>query len=55
MIRGLAPQPRLLWAIAIGAGLIALSVASPVLVAGLSRVVRVVAGGFHTLALKNDG
>ena len=31
MIRGLAPQPRLLWAIAIGAGLIALSVASPVL------------------------
>jgi uncharacterized protein (DUF58 family) len=32
MIRGLAPQPRLLWAIAIGAGLIALSLASPVLV-----------------------
>jgi uncharacterized protein (DUF58 family) len=32
MIRGLAPQPRLLWAIAIGAGLIALSVASPVLI-----------------------
>jgi len=31
LIRGLAPQPRLLWAIAIGAGLIALSVASPVL------------------------
>ena len=31
MIRGLAPQPRLLWALAIGAGLIALSVASPVL------------------------
>jgi uncharacterized protein (DUF58 family) len=31
MIRGLAPQPRLLWAIAIGAGLIALSIASPVL------------------------
>ena len=31
MIRGLAPQPRLLWAIAIGAALIALSVASPVL------------------------
>src|ERR1700730_12022550 len=31
MIRGLAPQPRLLWAIAIGAGLIALAVASPVL------------------------
>lgn len=31
MIRGLAPQPRLLWAIAIGAGLIALSTASPVL------------------------
>lgn len=31
MIRGLAPQPRLLWAIAIGAGLIALSPASPVL------------------------
>jgi uncharacterized protein (DUF58 family) len=39
MIRGLAPQPRLLWAIAIGAGLIALSVASPVLAA--------VAVGFH--------
>ncbi len=32
MIRGLAPQPRLLWAIAIGAALIALSVVSPVLV-----------------------
>jgi uncharacterized protein (DUF58 family) len=31
LIRGLAPQPRLLWAIAIGAGLIALSPASPVL------------------------
>jgi uncharacterized protein (DUF58 family) len=31
VIRGLAPQPRLLWALAIGAGLIALSVASPVL------------------------
>jgi uncharacterized protein (DUF58 family) len=31
VIRGLAPQPRLLWAIAIGAGLIALAVASPVL------------------------
>ncbi len=31
MIRGLAPQPRLLWAIAIGAGLIALAAASPVL------------------------
>ena len=31
MIRGLAPKPRLLWAIAIGAGLIAVSVASPVL------------------------
>ena len=30
MIRGLAPQPRLLWAVAIGACLIALSVASPV-------------------------
>ena len=37
MIRGLAPQPRLLWAIAIGAALIALSGASPVL-----RVVAVV-------------
>ncbi len=32
LIRGLSPQPRLLWAIAIGAGLIALSVVSPVLV-----------------------
>jgi uncharacterized protein (DUF58 family) len=32
MIRGLAPQPRLLWAIVIGAALIALAVASPVLV-----------------------
>jgi uncharacterized protein (DUF58 family) len=32
MIRGLAPQPRMLWAIAIGAALIALAVASPVLV-----------------------
>ncbi|HEV2034923.1 MAG TPA: DUF58 domain-containing protein [Candidatus Dormibacteraeota bacterium] len=31
MIRGLAPQPRLLWAIAIGAALIALAGASPVL------------------------
>jgi len=31
MIRGLAPQPRLLWAIAIGAGLIAVSVVSPLL------------------------
>jgi len=32
MIRGLAPQPRLLWAVAIGAALIALSVVSPLLV-----------------------
>jgi uncharacterized protein (DUF58 family) len=32
LIRGVAPQPRLLWAVAIGAGLIALSVVSPVLV-----------------------
>ena len=31
MIRGLAPQPRLLWAVGIGACLIALAVASPVL------------------------
>src|SRR6202163_3617551 len=31
MIRGLAPQRRLLWAVAIGAGLIALAVVSPVL------------------------
>ena len=31
MIRGLAPQPRLLWAVAIGAVLIALTVVSPVL------------------------
>ena len=31
MIRGLAPQPRLIWAVAIGAALIALAVASPVL------------------------
>ncbi|HYM96369.1 MAG TPA: DUF58 domain-containing protein [Candidatus Sulfotelmatobacter sp.] len=30
-LRGLAPQPRLLWAVAIGAGLIALSVVTPVL------------------------
>lgn len=30
-IRGLAPQPRLIWAVAIGAVLIALAVASPVL------------------------
>jgi uncharacterized protein (DUF58 family) len=37
VIRGLAPQPRLLWAIAIGAALIALAVASPVL--GLVAVV----------------
>ncbi|TMG61576.1 MAG: DUF58 domain-containing protein [Chloroflexi bacterium] len=29
-LRGLAPQPRLIWAVAIGAGLIALAVASPV-------------------------
>jgi len=32
LVRGLAPQPRLLWAIAIGAALIALSIVSPVLV-----------------------
>ncbi len=31
MIRGLAPQPRLLWAIAIGAALIAVSIVSPLL------------------------
>jgi uncharacterized protein (DUF58 family) len=31
LIRGLAPQPRLLWAVAIGACLIALAVVSPVL------------------------
>jgi uncharacterized protein (DUF58 family) len=31
-MRGISPQPRLLWAIAIGAGLIALSVVSPILV-----------------------
>ncbi|MDQ6876112.1 MAG: DUF58 domain-containing protein [Candidatus Dormibacteraeota bacterium] len=31
MIRGLAPQPRTLWAVAIGAALIALAVVSPVL------------------------
>ena len=31
MIRGLAPQPRLLWAVALGAVLIALAVVSPVL------------------------
>jgi uncharacterized protein (DUF58 family) len=31
-MRGVSPQPRLLWAIAIGAGLIALSVVSPLLV-----------------------
>ncbi|HKW72709.1 MAG TPA: DUF58 domain-containing protein [Candidatus Dormibacteraeota bacterium] len=30
-VRGLAPQPRLIWAVAIGAGLIALAVAAPVL------------------------
>jgi uncharacterized protein (DUF58 family) len=33
LFRGLAPQARLLWAIAIGAALIALSIVSPVLVA----------------------
>ena len=32
LARGLAPQPRLLWAIAIGAALIALSIVSPLLV-----------------------
>jgi uncharacterized protein (DUF58 family) len=32
LIRGLAPQPRLLWAVGIGASLIALAVVSPVLV-----------------------
>jgi len=32
LARGLAPQPRLLWAIAIGAALIALTIVSPVLV-----------------------
>ncbi|MDQ2923823.1 MAG: hypothetical protein M3Q90_05975, partial [Candidatus Dormibacteraeota bacterium] len=31
MIRGLAPQPRLLWAVGIGAVLIALAVVSPML------------------------
>jgi uncharacterized protein (DUF58 family) len=31
LIRGLAPQPRLLWAVAIGAVLIALAIVSPVL------------------------
>ena len=31
-MRGISPQPRLLWAIAIGAALIALSVVSPILV-----------------------
>jgi len=31
-MRGTSPQPRLLWAIAIGAGLIALSIVSPILV-----------------------
>jgi len=30
-LRGLAPQPRLIWAVAIGAGLIALAVASPLI------------------------
>jgi len=30
-LRGLAPQPRLIWAVAIGAGLIALAVVSPLL------------------------
>ena len=30
-VRGLAPQPKLIWAVAIGAGLIALAVASPLL------------------------
>jgi uncharacterized protein (DUF58 family) len=45
-MRGFSPQPRLLWAIAIGAGLIALSIVSPLLVlvailyhAGLAAVV----------------
>jgi uncharacterized protein (DUF58 family) len=33
MLRGLSPQPRLLWAIAIGAGLIALAPISPALIA----------------------
>jgi uncharacterized protein (DUF58 family) len=37
MTRGLAPQPRLLWAIGIGAGLIALAIVSPLL--GLVAVV----------------
>jgi uncharacterized protein (DUF58 family) len=36
-LRGLAPQARLIWAVAIGAGLIALAVASPVL--GLIAIV----------------
>src|SRR5437899_7432573 len=30
-VRGLAPQPKLIWAVAIGAALIALAVASPLL------------------------
>jgi len=37
LIRGLAPQPRLLWAVAIGAVLIALAAVSPVI--GLVAVV----------------
>lgn len=37
MIRGLAPQPKLLWAVAIGAVLIALAIVSPVL--GLVAVI----------------
>jgi uncharacterized protein (DUF58 family) len=37
LIRGLAPQPKLIWAVAIGAGLIAVAVVSPVL--GLVAVV----------------
>jgi uncharacterized protein (DUF58 family) len=37
LIRGLAPQPRLLWAVAIGAVLIALAIVSPVL--GLVAVI----------------
>src|SRR5437773_5429706 len=36
-VRGMAPQPKLIWAAAIGAGLIALAVTSPLL--GLVAVV----------------
>jgi len=55
-VRGLAPQPKLIWAVAIGAGLIALAVVSPLL--GLVAIVYnagLVVIASRDLALLPDG